>query len=309
MGKHMNETNGDPREIATLLAIMARLRDPDGGCPWDVRQTFATIAPYTIEEAYEVADAIDRNDLEDLRDELGDLLLQVVFHSRMAQEQGAFAFADVVAAISDKMLRRHPHVFAEPDCANAGRRPGAAASVADAEAQTREWEAHKRRERDAAGHEDVSALAGIARGLPEWQRALKLQQRAARVGFDWPGPEPVIAKLHEEIDEVRVEFAAVAADAGDGLARDRLEDEIGDLLFVCANIARHARVDPGSALRRANAKFERRFRAMERLAAGDGAVLAGLPLEAQDRYWNRAKGEEKAASGTSIIPKPIAGEQ
>jgi Protein containing tetrapyrrole methyltransferase domain and MazG-like (predicted pyrophosphatase) domain len=207
------------------------------------------------------------------------------------------------------MLRRHPHVFAAPDCANAGRRPGAAASVADAEAQTREWEAHKRRERDAAGHEDASALAGIARGLPEWQRALKLQQRAARVGFDWPGPEPVIAKLHEEIDEVRVEFAAVAADAGDAPARDRLEDEIGDLLFVCANIARHARVDPGSALRRANAKFERRFRAMERLAAGDGAVLAGLPLEAQDRYWNRAKGEEKAASGTSIIPKPIAGEQ
>ena len=298
----MNETNGDPREIATLLAIMARLRDPDGGCPWDLQQTFATIAPYTIEEAYEVADAIDRNDLGDLRDELGDLLLQVVFHARMAQEQGAFAFADVVAAISDKMLRRHPHVFAAQECANG-------ASVADAEAQTREWEAHKRRERDAAGHEDASALAGIARGLPEWQRALKLQQRAARVGFDWPGPEPVIAKLHEEIDEVRVEFAAVAADAGDEQARDRLEDEIGDLLFVCANIARHAGVDPGSALRRANAKFERRFRAMERLAADDGVALAGLPLEAQDRYWDRAKGEEKAALGTPAMQKPIAQEQ
>jgi ATP diphosphatase len=268
-------------DIADLLAIMARLRDPDGGCPWDVRQTFATIAPYTIEEAYEVADAIDRNDMSDLRDELGDLLLQVVFHARMAQEQGAFAFADVVAAISDKMLRRHPHVFA-------------GGSVEDVEAQAREWEEHKRRERDAAGHEDGSALAGIARGLPEWQRALKLQKRAATVGFDWPGPEPVIAKLHEEIDEVRVEFAAVAADPGDVRARDRLEDEIGDLLFVCANVARHAKVDPGSALRRANAKFERRFRAMEALAAADGTPLSVLPLQAQDRYWDRAKAAEKA---------------
>ena len=268
-------------DIADLLAIMARLRDPDGGCPWDVRQTFATIAPYTIEEAYEVADAIDRNDMPDLRDELGDLLLQVVFHSRMAQEQGAFAFADVVAAISDKMLRRHPHVFA-------------GGSVEDVEAQAREWEEHKRRERDAAGHEDVSVLAGIARGLPEWQRALKLQERAATVGFDWPCPEPVIAKLHEEIDEVRVEFAAVAADPGDVRAHDRLENEIGDLLFVCANVARHAKVDPGSALRRANAKFERRFRAMEALAAADGTPLSALPLQAQDRYWDRAKAAEKA---------------
>jgi ATP diphosphatase len=283
-------------DIQRLLAIMARLRDPQTGCPWDVAQTFATIAPYTIEEAYEVADAIDRDDPGDLRDELGDLLLQVVFHARMAEELGAFAFGDVVDAICDKMTRRHPHVFGD-------------ARVGNADAQTRAWEGHKRAERDAAGHDDRSALAGIARGLPEWQRALKLQQRAARVGFDWPGPEPVIAKLHEEIDEVRVEFAAIAADAGDELARDRLEDEIGDLLFVCANIARHARVDPGSALRRANAKFERRFRAMERLAAGDGAVLAGLPLEAQDRYWDRAKDEERAAPGNSVIPKPIAREQ
>ncbi|MFC7302006.1 nucleoside triphosphate pyrophosphohydrolase [Cognatiluteimonas weifangensis] len=277
----MNDITGDPREIATLLAIMARLRDPDGGCPWDLQQSFATIAPYTIEEAYEVADAIDRNDLGDLREELGDLLLQVVFHARMAQERGAFAFADVVAAICDKMLRRHPHVFA-------------GASVDGVEAQTREWEAHKRRERDAAGEADTSALAGIARGLPEWQRALKLQQRAARVGFDWPGPEPVIAKLHEEIDEARVEFAAVAAAADDAQARDRLEDEIGDVLFVCANLARHARVDPGSALRRANAKFERRFRAMEALAAADGVSLSQLPLQAQDAYWERAKAAERA---------------
>jgi ATP diphosphatase len=279
--------------IERLLAIMARLRDPDGGCPWDVRQTFATIAPYTIEEAYEVADAIDRGDLGDLRDELGDLLLQVVFHARMAQEQGAFAFADVVAAISDKMLRRHPHVFAAQGRANAagGGMPGAAAgaSVGNLEAQAAQWEAHKRRERHAAGEQDSSVLAGIARGLPEWQRAARLQKRAATVGFDWPGPEPVIAKLHEEIEEVRVEFAAVAADPADASAHDRLEDEVGDLLFVCANLARHARVDPGSALRRANAKFERRFRAMERLAADDGVVLAQLSLEAQDRYWDRAK--------------------
>jgi ATP diphosphatase len=211
----------------------------------------------------------------------------------MAEEQGAFAFPDVVAAICDKMLRRHPHVFAPGGRANAaeGRMPGTAAgaSVENVEAQAAEWEAHKRRERRAAGEEDTSVLAGIARGLPEWQRATKLQKRAATVGFDWPGPEPVIAKLHEEIEEVRVEFAAVAADPADASAHDRLEDEIGDLLFVCANLARHARVDPGSALRRANAKFERRFRAMERLAAEDGVVLAQLPLEAQDRYWDRAK--------------------
>jgi len=266
--------------IESLLEIMARLRDPQGGCPWDIEQTFATIAPYTVEEAYEVADAIDRKDLPGLRDELGDLLLQVVFHARMAEEQGAFAFHDVVAAICDKMVRRHPHVFAD-------------AQVGDATAQTVAWEEHKRRERDAAGHEDTSALAGVARGLPEWQRAVKLQHKAAKVGFDWPGPAPVIEKLHEEIDEVRAEFAAVAADPGDGAARERLEDEMGDLLFVCANLARHAKVDVGNALRRANLKFERRFRHMEALAAEEGVALSSLPLEAQDAYWNRAKAEER----------------
>ena len=269
--------------IDDLLAIMARLRDPASGCPWDVAQTFATIAPYTIEEAYEVADAIDRGDLADLRDELGDLLLQVVFHARMAEEQGAFDFHDVVAAISDKMTRRHPHVFAD-------------AVVEDAQAQTGAWEIQKQAERAAAGSDDHSALAGIARGLPEWQRALKLQHRAARVGFDWPGPTPVIAKLHEEIEEVRAEFAAVASAPAEAAAQDRLEDEIGDLLFVCANLARHAKVDPGTALRRANRKFERRFRAMEALAADDGVTLAQLPLERQDEYWNRAKAAEKAGS-------------
>jgi ATP diphosphatase len=271
------ENSGD---IHNLIAIMARLRDRERGCPWDVEQTFATIAPYTIEEAYEVADAIDRHDLPALKDELGDLLLQVVFHARMAEEEGAFAFADVVAAISDKMLRRHPHVFAD-------------VSVGDAQAQTRAWDEHKRREREASGHEDTSALAGIARGLPEWQRAVKLQHKAAKVGFDWPGPEPVIAKLHEEIDEVRVEFAAVAVAPDDAEARGKLEDEIGDLLFVCANLARHAKVDVGNALRHANHKFERRFRMMETLAAADGIDLSSLSLEAQDRYWGRAKAAER----------------
>ncbi|MGY3265725.1 nucleoside triphosphate pyrophosphohydrolase [Lysobacter sp. HA35] len=270
---------GYARDVSTLIAIMAKLRSPDGGCPWDVQQTFATIAPYTIEEAYEVADAIERGDLHDLQGELGDLLLQVVFHARMAEEQGTFAFADVVESINDKMVRRHPHVF------------GDASSFADADAQLVNWEAIKRDERAAKGEADTSVLAGIARGLPEWQRAVKLQKRAASIGFDWPGPAPVIDKLHEEIDEVRVEFASLAN--GDDGARDRLEDEIGDLLFVAANLARHAKVDPGVALRRANAKFERRFRAMERMAAADGVDLASLDLDAQDAYWNRAKAEER----------------
>jgi ATP diphosphatase len=274
----MDERMSKPT-IDALLQIMARLRDPNGGCPWDVEQTFATIAPYTVEEAYEVADAIDRKDLPGLRDELGDLLLQVVFHARMAEEQGAFDFNDVVAAICDKMVRRHPHVFADE-------------LVGDAKAKTVAWEEHKRRERDAAGHEDTSALAGIARGLPEWQRAVKLQHKAAKVGFDWPGPAPVIEKLHEEIDEVRAEFEAVAVDPTDAFARDRLEDEIGDLLFVCANIARHAKVDVGSALRRANLKFERRFRMMEVMAEAEGIHLSTLDLDGQDAYWVRAKREE-----------------
>ena len=266
-------------DVQALLDIMARLRDPERGCPWDVKQDFASVAPYTVEEAYEVADAIARNDMADLRDELGDLLLQVVFHARMAEEAGHFAFADVVDAISEKMLRRHPHVFGD-------------ATVEDADAQTVAWEEHKRQERLARGDTDTSALAGIARGLPEWQRAVKLQKRAATVGFDWPGPAPVIAKLHEEIEEVRVEFDALAA--GDVAARERLEDELGDVLFVVANLTRHGKVDFGAALRRANQKFERRFRRMEALAAAEGTALAGQSLDAQDAYWNRAKAEEKA---------------
>ena len=260
-------------EISELLRIMAKLRDPDGGCPWDLEQDFATIAPYTIEEAYEVADAIDRGDMHELKDELGDLLLQVVFHAQMAKEAGHFAFDDVVASICDKMVRRHPHVFGET-------------RIDDAAAQTKAWEDHKQKEREASG--DASALAGIARGLPEWLRALKLQQRAARVGFDWPDVDPVFDKLHEELDEVRAELTAPERDMA------RLEDEIGDVLFVCANLARHAKVDPGAALRRANAKFERRFRRMEALAAERGTSLKALDLQQQDALWDAAKAEERS---------------
>ena len=261
-----------PHRVDELLAIMARLRDRERGCPWDVEQDFATIAPYTIEEAYEVADAIDRQDWTDLRDELGDLLLQVVFHARMAEEAGHFAFDDVVAAICDKLVRRHPHVFGSEE-------------YASAEEQTRAWEAFKAGERANKGDADTSALAGIARGLPEWQRALKLQKKAARSGFDWPDVAPVFDKLAEELAEVRAEFAQGADPA-------RLTDEIGDVLFVCVNLARHAKVDFSQALRHANAKFERRFRRMEALAAAAGGALADRPLAAQEALWDAAKAEE-----------------
>lgn len=260
--------------IDELIAIMARLRDPNGGCPWDLRQDFSSIAPYTIEEAYEVADAIDRGDMDELKEELGDLLLQVAFHARMAEEAGHFAFSDVAAAICEKMRRRHPHVFAGAD-------------LTSVEAQADAWEEGKRREREVkSGEPDRSALAGIARGLPEWQRALKLQKRAARVGFDWPEVGPVFDKLHEEIEELRAEFEA-------GVGHEALEDELGDVLFVCANLSRHGKVDFGAALRRANRKFERRFRRMEAMADAEGVGLSSLSLAQQDAYWNRAKAEEK----------------
>lgn len=259
-----------------LLAVMARLRDPQNGCPWDLEQDFASIAPYTIEEAYEVADAIARNDREALKDELGDLLLQVVFHAQMASEEGSFGFDDVVQTLHDKLVRRHPHVFGESE-------------VADAQAVSDTWEAIKREERRAAGGDaDTSALAGITAGLPEWLRALKLQKRAARAGFEWPDIAPVLAKLREEIVEVEAELAH----GGDA---ERLEDEIGDVLFVAVNLARHARVEPGTALRRANAKFERRFRAMEALAAAEGRAFDQLPLAEQEALWHRVKREMPSA--------------
>ncbi|HWU77991.1 MAG TPA: nucleoside triphosphate pyrophosphohydrolase [Rhodanobacter sp.] len=260
--------------IDDLLTIMARLRDPERGCPWDVQQDFASIAAYTIEEAYEVVDAIDRGDFDDLREELGDLLLQVVFHARMAEEAGRFEFADVVHAISDKMRRRHPHVFGD-------------VRHADVAEQMQAWEEIKAGERADKGERvDASALAGISGGLPEWKRAVKLQQRAAAAGFSWADPQPVLAKLAEEVDEVRVEFANGADPA-------RLEDEIGDVLFVTVNLARHAGVDFSRALRHANAKFERRFRAMEQLATTEGVRFAERSLAEQEALWLRAKALEQ----------------
>ena len=262
-----------------LLAIMARLRDPARGCPWDVQQDFDSIARHTLEEAYEVVDAIERRDFADLSDELGDLLLQVVFHARMAEEAGFFAYADVVQAIGDKLVRRHPHVFGD-------------ARYADVAEQTRAWETIKAAERRARGEAaPESVLDSVARGHSEWQRALKLQQRAATVGFDWPGPAPVLDKLDEEVAELRAEFAGAVAVPADTA---RIEDELGDLLFVAANLARHAGIDPARALRHANAKFERRFRAMERIARERGSDLAALPLAEQDQLWDAAKVEERA---------------
>lgn len=257
------------RPVDDLIAIMARLRDPVTGCPWDVKQSFATIAPYTIEEAYEVADAIDRRDMHDLREELGDILLQVVFHSRMAEEEGHFSFGDVVASICDKMVRRHPHVF------------GDVTHASDA-ARSRDWDRLKADERAAKGESDTSALAGISHGLPEWQRAVKLQKRAANVGFEWTDHRPVLAKMAEEMEEVRHEFET-------GADEERLTDEIGDVLFVAANLARHAKVDVSRALRGANAKFEKRFRAMEAMAASEGRDLASYALQEQEALWQRAK--------------------
>jgi len=263
--------------IEALRAVMARLRDPERGCDWDIAQSFATIAPYTIEEAYEVADAIEREDLEDLRDELGDLLLQVVFHARMAEERGAFDFDDVARAIVAKLIRRHPHVFGEGR--GAGEKP-----LSDA-ARREAWEAAKAAERAAkageARSDAPSALEGIARNLPALARAEKIQRRAARVGFDWADTDPVRAKIEEELGEV-----TEAAAAGD---EDALEDELGDLLFSVVNLARHHDVDAESALRRANAKFERRFRRVERFAAAEGTTLDGLGLDALDTLWERAK--------------------
>ncbi|MBA2919355.1 nucleoside triphosphate pyrophosphohydrolase [Sphingomonas sp. MAH-20] len=241
-----------PLALDRLAKIMARLRDPQRGCEWDVAQTFATIAPYTIEEAYEVADAIERDDLDALKDELGDLALQVVFHARMAEELGAFDLADVLTAIADKMERRHPHIFGDD-----AHSPG--------------WEAVKAAER--AGTDDPSALAHVARALPALLRAEKLQKRAARTGFDWPDAGGPRAKILEELDEI----ASAPADT--------IEEEVGDLLFAAVNLARHLKIDPEAALRKANDKFERRFRAMEAMDAG----FAELDLDGKEALWQRAK--------------------
>ncbi len=272
-------TGGEAGEALTaLLALMARLRDPQHGCPWDREQTFRTIAPYTIEEAYEVADAIDRGQPEKLRDELGDLLFQVVFHARMAQEKGWFDFAAVARSIHEKLVRRHPHVFEDEGLA------------ADVGQLSRVWEEQKARERaqaagDGAGA-DHSALADVPRALPALTRAAKLGRRAARVGFDWEHPSQVRDKVLEEVREIDDELAAGADASSDSLA-----EELGDLLFAVANWGLHLKIDPEEALRAANAKFERRFRRMEALAAARGAPLQTLDAAQWDVLWRQAKRE------------------
>lgn len=258
---------------------MVRLRDPDKGCPWDVTQTFTSIAPYTIEEAYEVADAIARADIPALKDELGDLLLQVVFHSRIAEEAGLFTFSEVAAAISEKMIRRHPHVFGD-------------AKVKDAAAQTVSWENIKAAERAAAASDKASppsVLDGIPAGMPAMKQAEKLQKRAARVGFDWTEAKDVLDKIREELEEVATEFEAQKT--GDNTVR--LTDEVGDLLFACVNLARKANIDPGMALRGTNLKFDRRFRRVEALLAADGRSPAEVSLAEMEAFWVQAKNEER----------------
>ncbi len=273
-----------PWQMSELIEIMARLRNPDGGCPWDVEQTFATIAPYTIEEAYEVADAIARGDMHSLKDELGDLLFQSVFHARMAEEAGHFAFTDVVGAVCEKMVRRHPHVFGS-------------AVVEDAAAQTKAWEDIKAAERAAAKESSAesdlppSALDGVPAGLPAMKQAEKLQKRAARVGFDWTEAKDVLGKIREELGEVSDEFQGENTDMG------RLTDELGDLLFACVNLARKANIDPGTALRGTNLKFERRFRRVEALLAAEGRAPGQASLEEMEKLWVQAKMEERAESG------------
>lgn len=258
--------------LPRLLEIMARLRDPDTGCPWDIEQDFASIAPYTIEEAYEVADAIDCEAWGELKGELGDLLFQTVFHAQMAAERGLFDFHDVANGMADKMVARHPHVF------------GAESRDKSAEQQTRDWEAIKAEERAAKAQKGV--LDGVALGLPALMRAVKLQNRAARVGFDWPGAGDVLDKLQEE--------AAELVEARDRLGPEEVEEEFGDLLFVVANLARHLKVDPEVALRAANAKFTRRFnRIEEKLKAMDKRPKES-DLAEMDRLWDEAKAEEKA---------------
>lgn len=260
--------------MARLLAIMARLRDPDTGCPWDIEQDFASIAPYTIEEAYEVADAIERHAWDELRGELGDLLLQTVYHAQMAQEAGLFAFDDVVRGISDKMVARHPHVF------------GDQSRDKTADQQIRDWEAIKARER--AGRAAGGVLDDVAAGLPGLTRAVKLQNRAARVGFDWPEAGPVVDKIAEEAREL-----VEARDSGDA---ERIQEEFGDLLFVMANLARHLDLDPEAALRRANAKFVRRFRYIEAGLQERGTSPADSDLAEMDALWDAAKKAERRKS-------------
>jgi ATP diphosphatase len=269
--------------IDRLIAVMAQLRDPENGCPWDLEQTFETIAPYTIEEAYEVADAIANNDMPQLREELGDLLLQVIYFAQMAEEIGVFDFDTVAAGICEKMIRRHPHVFGDERIESAGHQ-----SIA--------WEEQKARERaeKSKNPENVrktgdteGALAGIAGNLPALTRSYKLQQRAARVGFDWTTPEPIFDKIDEELQEVRSEMADEDAD-------DKLAEELGDVFFALTNLARHLGVDPEDALRRSNRKFERRFNEMEKISKSKNEQFGTLSLEDKEALWETVKNTEKS---------------
>src|SRR5919109_399006 len=271
-----NLFSNDSGQFARLLAIMAKLRDPDGGCPWDLEQSFRTIVPHTIEEAYEVADAIEQDDMEGLKGELGDLLFQAVFYAQLAREAGTFTMADVLEALNAKMVRRHPHVFGEVE-------------IADAAEQTHAWERQKAEERAAAAAakgQKPSALDGVTGGLPALTRAVKLQNRAARVGFDWPEPAQVLDKIAEETAEIRKAIEERAA-------KDSIAEEIGDLLFALVNLARHLEIDSETALRAANRKFERRFRRVEDLLAAQGKEPAGSSLEEMEAAWVQAKTEER----------------
>lgn len=276
----IDDASDDARaEMQRLIDIMARLRDPVDGCPWDVKQSFTTIAPYTIEEAYEVADAIARDDIAELREELGDLLLQVVFHSRMAEEAGHFVFAEVAKSISDKMVERHPHVFGDT-------------RFADEADQKADWETRKaaERERKNGSGEGLSVLDGVATALPALLRAIKLQKRAARVGFDWPQ-----ARIQQVIDKIAEEAGELAAEVGasDEGAQARIEDEFGDVMFSLVNLARHLSVDPEEALRKTNRKFVRRFQAMEQEYRETGRDLADSSLEELEEAWQRAKVKDR----------------
>ncbi len=255
-----------------LLKIMEKLRDPKDGCAWDVEQSFETIAPYTIEEAYEVAEAIEQNDMDALKDELGDLLFQAVFHARMAEEAGHFKFSDVVDAISDKMIRRHPHVFGDEN-------------YRDADEQTVAWEEQKAKER--ANKDQKSILDGVTIGLPALSRAVKLQKRAARVGFDWPETSQVIDKLNEEMVELSAELIKNKQD------HDKIEEEFGDMMFVYANLARHLNIDPEKALRRANSKFTNRFNKIEQHIVNENKSFDQYSLDELEKLWVKAKGEER----------------
>ncbi len=264
----MSTPSVDVGRMDRLLTIMAALRDPSAGCPWDLAQDFKTIAPCTIEEAYEVADAIERSDFEALPDEVGDLLFQVVFYARLGQERGTFDFAAVVEHIIDKLERRHPHIFSDT-------------TVTDPDAVAANWERIKAQERAEKGDADESVLAGVATGLPAFTRCLKLQKRAARVGFEWPDMPSVLVKLDEEIDELKE-----AIETGDV---DSIEDELGDALLVLTNVARRMDLDPDLALRRANRKFETRFRKMEAVAQARGQSLEDLDLEGKEALWQTVK--------------------